>query len=71
MDIGFHNCVGRALQVHVSAEENIRRSLQVRLFDSDCVCVARRASQLDNAHVSFCFLDKRRRHEQVLEQPGL
>ena len=31
MDIGFHNCVGRALQVHVSAEENIRRSLQVRL----------------------------------------
>ena len=30
MDIGFHNCVARALLVHVSAEENIRRSLQVR-----------------------------------------
>ena len=29
MDIGFHNCVARALLVHVSAEENIRRSLQV------------------------------------------
>ena len=29
MDIGFHNCVARALLMHVSAEENIRRSLQV------------------------------------------
>ena len=29
MDIGFHNCVARALLMHVSAEENMRRSLQV------------------------------------------
>lgn len=33
MDIGFHNCVARALLVHVSAEENMRRSLQVPSAD--------------------------------------
>ncbi|XP_059352259.1 SLIT-ROBO Rho GTPase-activating protein 1-like isoform X3 [Daphnia carinata] len=46
MDIGFHNCVGRALQVHVSAEENIRRSLQISV-DGMNKCLSNLDSRAD------------------------
>ena len=46
MDIGLHNCVGRALLMHVSAEENIRRSLQISI-DGMNKCLSNLDSRAD------------------------
>jgi SLIT-ROBO Rho GTPase activating protein len=46
MDIGFHNCIGRALLMHVSAEENIRRSLQISV-DGMNKCLSNLDSRAD------------------------
>ncbi|XP_063238687.1 SLIT-ROBO Rho GTPase-activating protein 1-like isoform X2 [Bacillus rossius redtenbacheri] len=46
MDFGFHNCVSRALMMHVSAEEGCRRSAQAGL-DQMTSCVSSLDSRLD------------------------
>lgn len=46
MDFGFHNCIARALFMHVSAEEGRQKSVQTGL-DTLSVCINSLDSRLD------------------------
>lgn len=46
MDFGFHNCVSRALLMHVTAEEGRQRSVQTGL-DTLSACINSLDSRLD------------------------
>lgn len=46
MDFGFHNCVSRALLMHVTAEEGRQRSVQNGL-DALSACINSLDSRLD------------------------
>lgn len=52
MDFGFHNCISRALLMHVSAEEGRQQSVQTGL-DQMNVCV----SNLDSGFDKQRFLE--------------
>jgi len=46
MDFGFHNCVSRALLMHVSAEEGRQKSIQIGM-DTLSSCINSMDSRLD------------------------
>lgn len=52
MDFGFHNCISRALLMHISAEEGLERSVQ---------------AGLDNLHGCIGGLDSRLDKQRFLE----
>lgn len=52
MDFGFHNCVSRALLMHVTAEEGRQRSVQSGL-DTLSACI----NSLDSRHDKQRFLE--------------
>ncbi|GLH12612.1 GTPase-activating protein CdGAPr [Gryllus bimaculatus] len=53
MDFGFHNCISRALLMHVSAEEGQQKSVQAGL-DQMTSCVSSLDSRLDKQRFLEC-----------------
>lgn len=53
MDFGFHNCVSRALLMHVTAEEGRQRSVQNGL-DTLSACINSLDSRLDKQRFLEC-----------------
>lgn len=67
MDIGFHNCVARALMMHISAEENVRRSLQVGWEGKEMEAERKECALIDRNWSALLCAGQRRRYEQVFE----
>lgn len=53
MDFGFHNCISRALLMHVSAEEGRQKSVQNGM-DTLSACINSLDSRLDKQRFLEC-----------------